>query len=427
MNKLIEQWVSKIPNIAGYESVASDLIAGALILLMAAVAFVVAKRVFVHFINKLFASTASELDDILIQRKVFNRLAYLAPSWVIYKLMPGALEAYPTAASFVTTAVAVYSVIVVAMVIDSVVDSLLDMYRSFAISREIPIKSFAQVVKLITYFIAIITIVSLVIGESPLKLFAGLGAMTAVLMLIFKDPILGFVAGIQLSYNNMVAIGDWVEIPQHNADGDILEIALTTVKVRNFDNTITTVPTQSLIDESFKNWRGMQESGGRRIKRAIFLDLNSISFCNAEQLARFSKIDYIKQYIESKSTEVNQYNAEHANATASLVNGRRITNVGTFRAYVLAYLENHSKINQELTILVRQLAPSESGLPLQIYAFSSEKNWVKYEAIQSDIFDHLLAVAKEFDLRVFQKPSGADFAGIIKNRDTAATVAGHEG
>ena len=414
MNELISQWVNTIPSIAGHENWIGTAIAGALVLLLALIAFVIAKRVFVYSINKLFIKTESKLDDILVNRKVFNRLAYLAPSWVIYKLMPAVLEGYPTLISLISTVVAIYCVIVVTMVVDSVIDSLMDMYRSFSISRQKPIQSFVQVAKLVTYFIAIITIVSLIIGESPLKLFAGLGAMTAVLMLIFKDPILGFVAGIQLSYNNIVGIGDWVEIPQHNADGDIMEIGLTTVKVRNFDNTITTVPTQSLINESFKNWRGMQESGGRRIKRSIFLDVNSISFCNEEQLARYSKIDYIKEYLNTTRTELDQYNATNANLQESLVNGRRITNVGTFRAYISAYLKNHSQINQELTLLVRQLAPSESGLPIEIYAFSSEKNWIKYEAIQADIFDHLFAVAKEFDLRVFQKPSGADFSKIVK-------------
>ena len=415
MNELIAQWVSKIPNIAGHHGWVSTAIASALVLLLAAIAFVIAKRVFVHLINKLFVKTTSELDDILVSRKVFDRLAYLAPSWVVYKLLPVALPDNPTLVGFLLSAVAIYSVVIVVMVVDSVIDSVMDMYRTVSVSGQKPIQSFAQVAKLLTYFIAIITIVSLVIGESPLKLFAGLGAMTAVLMLVFKDPILGFVAGIQLSYNKMVSIGDWVEIPQHNADGDIMEIGLTTVKVRNFDNTITTVPTQSLIDESFKNWRGMQESGGRRIKRSIFLDINSISFCDDEQLARYSKIDYIKNYLATTRTELEKYNAENSNAQESIANGRRITNIGTFRAYMLAYLQNHPQINQDLTVMVRQLAAGESGLPLEIYAFSSEKNWAKYEVIQADIFDHLFAVAKEFDLRVFQKPSGADFSQIVKS------------
>lgn len=412
MNELVVHWVSKIPNIAGQETWVTAVVGSALVLFIASIAYLIAKRVLVYFIHKLFVKTASELDDILIRRKVFERLAYLVPSLVIYKLEPNILASYPFLANFIVTVIAIYCVIVVAIVVDSIIDSLLDVFRSFSIAKQIPIQSFGQVAKLVTYFIAIITIVSLVIGESPLKLFAGLGALTAVLMLIFKDPILGFVAGIQLSFNNMVGIGDWVAIPQHNADGDILEIGLTTVKVRNFDNTITTVPTQSLINESFKNWRGMQESGGRRIKRSIYLDLNSIGFCDEEQLSRYSKIDYIKEYLERTRTELAHYNAEHANAQDSLVNGRRITNVGTFRAYILAYLENHPQINQTLTVLVRQLAASESGLPIEIYAFSAEKNWVKYEAIQADIFDHLFAVAKEFDLRVFQKPSGADLAQL---------------
>jgi len=344
---------------------------------------------------------------------VFDRLALLAPSLVIFKLIPVALTNYPALASFVEIATAIYFVLVLTLVIDSFINSLIDIYRSFPISRQVPIQSFGQVAKLLTYFFAIITVISLIIGESPLKLFAGLGAMTAVLMLVFKDPILGFVAGIQLSYNKMVGIGDWVEIPQHKADGDILEIGLTTVKVRNFDHTITTVPTQSLISESFKNWRGMQESGGRRIKRAIYLDVNSISFCDEERLNRYSKIEFIKEYLVSKTDELDKHNAK-VPYTESLANGRRITNIGTFRAYVLAYLKNHPQIHQGLTVLVRQLAPTDAGLPLEIYAFSSEKNWAKYEAVQADIFDHLIAVAQEFDLRVFQKPSGTDLRNLSK-------------
>ena len=413
MHKLVVDWVNKIPNIAGNEQWVAVGVSCGIVMFCAIVAFVFAKRVLVHFIHKLFIKTSSDLDDILVRRRVFSRLAYLAPSWVIYKLMPALLVDYSVVASVLEIAVSIYFVLIVTLVLDSIINSLMDVYRSFPVSRQIPIKSFGQVAKLVIYFIAVITIISLVIGESPLKLFAGLGAMTAVLMLIFKDPILGFVAGIQLSYNQMVGLGDWVEIPQHNADGDILEIGLTTVKVRNFDNTITTVPTQSLINESFKNWRGMQESTGRRIKRSIFIDVNSIGFCDDERIARYSKIDYINEYIEKKRDELAQYNAEHVNEEESLVNGRRITNVGTFRAYILAYLENHPQINQKLTVLVRQLSSSDAGLPIEIYAFSSEKNWIKYEAIQADIFDHLFAVASEFDLRVFQKPSGADFLKIL--------------
>ena len=415
MNELLTSWVSKIPNISGYEILVTELIASLLVILLAGIAYVVAHRVIVHLIHKFLTKTKSDLDDILVKRKVFHRLAYLAPSYVIYKLMPAVLVEYSSVAALISVATSVYFVFVVAMVIDSIIDTVMDVYRAFPVSRQIPIQSFGQVAKLLTYFFAIITIVSLIIGESPIKLFAGLGAMTAVLMLVFKDPILGFVAGIQLSYNKMVGLGDWVEIPQHNADGDILEIGLTTVKVQNFDNTITTVPTQSLINESFKNWRGMQESGGRRIKRAIYIDVNSIGFCDQERLTRFSKIDYISEYIETKNQELMEHNAKHVANVESPVNGRRFTNIGTFRAYILAYLQNHDQINKELTILVRQLAPTEAGLPLEIYAFSAEKNWIKYEAIQADIFDHLFAVAREFDLRIFQQPTGAEFASHLLN------------
>ena len=307
-----------------------------------------------------------------------------------------------------------YAVLVAALALDAAIGAFTEIYHTFPVAKRIPVQSFVQVARLLLYFFAIIMVVSLVIGESPLKLFAGLGAMTAVLMLVFKDPILGFVAGLQLSYNKMVNLGDWVDIPQHKASGDILEIGLTTVKVQNFDHTITTVPTQALINESFKNWRGMQESGGRRIKRAIYIDVNSVSFCDQERLSKYSKIEYIKEYIDRKQHELDAHNIKYS-LEDSLVNGRRITNLGTFRAYVLAYLKNHPLINQRLTLLVRQLATVDSGVPIEIYAFSADKNWANYEALQADIFDHLFAVAREFDLRLFQRPSGADLAAAVQH------------
>lgn len=366
------------------------------------------KRVLVYFINKLLSKTATSLDDVLVKRRVFNRIAYLVPAVLIYKLVPVVTQDYASLSKFVTTVVGACLVFLVMRVVIAIIDSLLDIYRTFPVSKRMPIQNIVQVAKLLVYFVSMIAVVSIVLGESPAKLFAGLGAMTAVLMLVFKDPILGFVAGLQLSYNKMLNIGDWVEIPQHNADGDIMEIGLTTVKVRNFDNTVTTAPTQSLINDSFKNWRGMQESAGRRIKRSIYIDVNSIRFSDEDALARFSKVDYIAEYIERIQNEVDEFNKQNVVNKGSMINGRRITNIGTFRAYILAYLKNHPDINQNLTILVRQLAPTDSGLPLKIYTFSSEKDWIKYEAIQADIFDHLFAVAQEFDLHVFQKPSGVD-------------------
>lgn len=412
MKELLTPWVSKLPGVANYETHIVIALSVLLILIGAWLSYFIVKRVIVYFINKLFSSTASTLDDVFVNRRVFNRLAYIVPAWLAYRFIPEVLSEYTFVSELITSALAIYLVILIVMVIDSIINSLLDIYRTFPVSKRIPIQNFVQITKLLIYFAAIIITISLVIGKSPLKLFTGLGAMTAILMLVFKDPILGFVAGLQLSYNKMMSIGDWVEVPQHNADGDIMEIGLTTVKVRNFDNTISTVPTQSLINDSFKNWRGMQESGGRRIKRAIYIDVNTIHFCDEETLARYAKVDYIKEYIEKTKNDVAEFNKKNKANPESIINGRRMTNIGTFRAYIQAYLKNHPEINQELTLLVRQLAPMESGLPIEIYCFSSEKNWVKYETIQADIFDHLLAVAKEFDLKVFQKPSGSDIQGL---------------
>jgi miniconductance mechanosensitive channel len=252
-------------------------------------------------------------------------------------------------------------------------------------------------------------VLSLVLGRNPFVLLTGLGAMTAVLMLIFKDAILGLVAGVQLSANRMVSLGDWIEMPKYGADGDVIDVALTTVKVQNWDKTITTIPTYALISESFKNWRGMSESGGRRIKRAVQIDIASIRFCDDDMLARYARIQHVSKYLADKQDELTRWNADHGVDASSAANGRRLTNVGTFRAYVVAYLRHHPLIHQDMTFLVRQLAPTAEGLPIEIYVFSRDQRWSYYEDLQADIFDHVLAVAREFDLRVFQRPAGSDF------------------
>jgi miniconductance mechanosensitive channel len=285
------------------------------------------------------------------------------------------------------------------------------------VSKEIPIKSFIQILKVVIYFVAIIFIISAILNKTPLYFFSGLGALTAVLLLIFKDAILGFVAGIQLAANKMVSHGDWIEMPKYGADGDVLEVALTTVKVQNWDKTVTTIPTYALISESFKNWRGMQLSGGRRIKRSVYIDINTIKFCTEEMIERFSKIRYIAEYMEKKKKELAEYNAAHQLDDSVPTNKRQLTNVGTFRAYVVSYLRNHPMINQEMTFLVRQLALAEHGLPIEIYVFCKDKVWAHYEAIQSDIFDHILSIVPEFDLKVFQNPAGSDFKEYASKRN----------
>jgi len=373
--------------------------------------FFITRFLLVGTINRILKKTASKRDDILADQQVFGRLAHIAPALLIYLIAPRLYEAHPIFAKAIISLCMIYLIIVTILFIDGLMNAGLKIYRTYDISRTFPIKSFIQVAKLVMYFLGFITILSVIFGESPMSFLAGFGALTAVIMLIFKDPILGFVAGIQLSANKMLAVGDWIEMPKYGVDGDIIEIALTTVKIRNFDKTITTIPTQSLITDSFKNWRGMQESGGRRIKRAIHIDVSSIKFCDEEMLERFSKFQYISEYIAHKKIEIDQHNESYD--LSSMVNGKRLTNIGTFRAYIQRYLKNHPQISEDFTLLVRQLKPDEHGLPIEIYTFTNTTNWLTYENIQADIFDHILAAVREFDLRIFQHPSGSDFQHLI--------------
>lgn len=408
MNTLTD-FFTQIDALSDYATPLSVITACLGVAVLAVVANVVAKRLIVRTINRLLMRTASERDDILVKRKVFERISHIAPAAVIYEFAPFVLAGYETATLIVVTLSIVYMVIVAVLFFDALIDAGLEIYATYPISRDFPVISFAQVAKLLLYFLGFITVLSLLLGQSPLTFIAGLGALTAVLMLVFKDPILGFVAGIQLSANRMVAVGDWIEMPKYGVDGDVMEIALTTVKIRNFDKTITTVPTQALIADSFKNWRGMEETGGRRIKRSINVDLSTIKFCDEEMLERFSKIQYITEHLTQKRAEIDAHNQEKRADMSSLVNGRRLTNIGLFRAYIEAYLRNHPKTAKSLTLLVRQLQPTQTGLPIEIYVFSLETNWIAYEGIQADMFDHILAVAREFDLRIFQDPAGSDF------------------
>ena len=390
----------------------------ALVLVLAAIANVVAKRVVVRGLETLLGRTATGWDEIVVKRRLLHRLSHLAPALVIYLFTVPVLEGYDLWILVVRRGVLIYMVVVTLLAVDAVLNALVEVLRASAFARELPVKSVIQVLKLLLYVIALIAIVSLFIGRSPSLLLGGLGAMTAVLMLVFKDPILGLVAGVQLSANRMVARGDWIEMPKYGADGNVLEVALTTVKIQNWDKTVTTIPTYALITESFKNWRGMSESGGRRIKRAIHIDIGSIRFCDQAMLDRFSKIQYITEYLEKKRKEIESWNTERQVSASDPANGRHLTNVGTFRAYVVAYLRNHPMVHQEMTFLVRQLAPTEHGLPIEIYVFSRDQDWSNYEGIQADIFDHVLAIAPAFDLRVYQSPSGGD----VRDRLAAGLV-----
>jgi len=407
--ELIENWLVEQNLGATAALVLARIIAYFFVISLSVLANFVAKRLIVSVVKSLVSRSRTSWDDALVQRRVFSKLSHLAPALVLYTGMPLALEGYGLLTSLHSSAALIYMILVAVLVVDSLFNAVHDIYGTYEISREVPIKSFLQVLKLVMYFVSGILILSIILDRTPLYFLSGLGALTAVLMLIFKDAILGFVAGIQLTANRMVAPGDWIEMPGYGADGDVVEMTLTTVKVQNWDKTITTVPTYALISESFKNWRGMQQSGGRRIKRAIHIDMNSIRFCTEEMIGRFSKIQYISKYVETKRAELAEHNRSAKVDDSSLANGRRMTNIGTFRAYVQAYLQNHPMVSQEMTLIIRQLAPGEHGLPIEIYVFCTDIRWAHYEAIQADIFDHILAVLPEFDLRIFQTLSGSDF------------------
>jgi len=388
------------------------------LLLLAAAAFFVAKRLLLRIATAIVKKTKTEWDDRLLQHRVFFWLAHLAPGIVFFLLAPLAYEATSYAGSgqliaAIRGAAQIYMIVVGLFAFDSLLNAALEIYNTFPVSKQAPLKSFAQVIKIILYVAAIIIILATLLGKSPVFLLSGMGVLASVLMLVFKDPILGFVAGIQLSTNRMLSKGDWIEMPSHGADGDVIDIALTTVKVQNWDKTITTIPTHALITDSFKNWRGMSESPGRRIKRSVYIDQSTIKLCTPEMLERYSKIRYIAEYVQAKRLELQKWNEEQGIDDTSIVNGRRITNIGTLRAYLLSYLRNHPDINQEMTVIVRQLAPTPEGLPIEIYCFSAVKEWAEYEAIQADIFDHILAIMQEFDLRIFQNPGGSDFQRVI--------------
>lgn len=415
MLETIREWLTG----QGFHPLAAEILsiglAITLVVILSFLANLFTKRFILKGVARFSARTETKWDDLLLQKKIFTRFSHLVPALVIYTMAPLALVGHEQLSGFATTAALIYMVFVGILILDSFLSAFQEIYRTFEVSREVPIKGFIQVLKIGIYFVAGLIVISIILDKPVFYLLGGLGALAAVLMLVFKDSILGFVAGVQLAANKLVAPGDWIEMPKYGADGDVLEVALTTVKVQNFDKTITTIPTYALISDSFKNWRGMEESEGRRIKRAIFIDINTIKLCSEEMLGRFSKIQYIAEYIERKTNEIADHNLALGVDDSTAVNGRRLTNIGTFRAYLIAYLKNHPQIHQDMTFLIRQLAPTEHGLPLEIYVFCKDQAWANYEAIQADIFDHLLAVVPEFDLRVFQSPAGSDFREVIKN------------
>ena len=371
-------------------------------------------KVVVRAVRKAASKTESTWDDRLVQRRVFSQLSHLVPALIIYLLGPQVLIS-PELSLWVMRGAELYALAALLTTANRVLTVGREIYEEeYEISRRFPIRVYVQVLKIVLSVGAIILGVSIVTGNSPLLLLSGLGAMMAVILLVSKDSLQGLVAGIQLVSNDMVRPGDWVEVPQHGADGDVIEITLHTVKVQNWDKTIATVPTYALISEGFKNWRGMEESDGRRIKRSIFLDVSSVRFCQPEMIEHFKSIEILRDYVERKEAELAEHNRARGINEAVEVNGRRMTNVGVFRNYLAAYLTAHPMVNSSMTLIVRQLQPTPQGLPLEVYAFIADKRWAEYEAIQSDIFDHIFAALPQFGLRAFQAPSGEDVAKAVE-------------
>lgn len=380
------------------------------VLFVAWIADLLVKRYLLRAVGRVVLRTRFKWDDAIAARKVFEKLAKVAPAVVVYygtPLIPGLPD---SASGFIQRVTLAIIVVVVVLAADGFLSAMNDVYQTRPDANTRPIKGYLQIVKIVLYILAGIIIVSELVDESPLVFLGGFGAMTAVLLLVFRDTILSLVASITLTQNDMIAVGDWIEMPKFGADGDVVDIALHTVKVQNWDKTITTIPTHQLMADSFKNWRGMSLSGGRRIKRSIHLDLNTIRFLTDEEVERFGRFELLADYIEEKREELEAHAAEKQQTVPDEVvpTPRRLTNVGTLRAYVVNYLRQHPDLHQDLTLLVRQLQPGPQGLPLEIYTFSADTNWGNYESIQADIFDHILAILPEFGLRVFQTPSGGD-------------------
>ena len=369
--------------------------------------YLINRYIILKSISRIFKKTSTNLDDILIEKGVLNRLSYFIPLIFIYNLKD-LLAVYEIVDRILISLIA----LILVSTINAFINALNDIYYKSQYSDRFNIKSYIQILKLFVNIFGIITIIALLTGKSPVYFLSGLGALTAVLMLVFKDTILSLVSSIQISSNDLFKIGDWVEAPQFGADGDVIDIALHSVKIQNWDKTVSVIPTHKLTDSSFKNWRGMSDSGGRRIKRSIKIDMNSIKFCDNSMIERFKKFKVISNYINQKLSEIEKHNIDNNINEEGLINGRSLTNIGTFRAYVEGYLRNHASIHNEMTFLVRQLSPEADGLPIEIYVFSNDTNWVNYESIQSNIFDHLLAILSEFDLKVFQNPTGNDFRKI---------------
>ncbi|OUR84816.1 mechanosensitive ion channel protein MscS [Colwellia psychrerythraea] len=413
MNELISIWLSEQGLSSKYLASSATAVGIGLIFFISCLSYYIAKYQVLGLMNKVIINSKNTWDDALMEHGVLSRMALLLPLVLMLFLTPLILES----TSIASTLLILLSKVLLTFQISRCISALLNVSRSIykesAKQRFLPLSAIIQIIKLALYLVTSIIIISLIIDRSPVYLLSGLGALTAVLLLVFQDTIKGLVASIQISANRMVVAGDWVELPKYGADGDVLEIGLSTVKIENFDKTITTVPTYALISDSFKNWRNMYHTGARRIKRTVIIDIASIDFCSAEKINQLTSAYLLQDYLSDKKQELalneQDNNSDEISQSFTSLNSRQLTNIGTFRAYITKYLQQNSHIRNDLTCMVRQLTATQTGLPLEIYCFANTTDWLAYETIQADIFDHLFAVAPQFDLRVFQHPSGHDW------------------
>ena len=410
MNELITAWLLE-QGVSDKYLETSAIAVGLLIIgLVSVISYYIAKNQFLKVVHKLIVKTKNTWDDALIEHKVLTRLTLLLPFILILFLTPLIFPSEFLLTNLLVLFTKVFLTFQVARSVSAVLNVSKSLYGETAKQKYLPLNAIIQVIKLAVYLVAAIIIVSLILDKSPIYLLSGLGALTAVLILVFQDTIKGLVASIQISANKMVVAGDWIELPKYGADGDVIEIGLNTVKVQNFDKTITTVPTYALISDSFKNWRNMYHTGARRIKRTLIIDIGSIDFYSLEKVDFLASTNLLKTYLTDKKQQLDLENKSlNQNESLHKVDSRQLTNIGTFRAYIEMYLNQNSNIRNDLTCMVRQLSASSSGLPLELYCFANTTDWVEYEAIQADVFDHLFAIAPQFDLRIFQHPTGFDW------------------
>ena len=386
----------------------------ALVTVLALVVDRVTRRIILTALVQISSKTSTDIDDVLVEKKVFHNLAHLAPAILVYFLMPVIFADFPALITFFREGIDIYIIIAIVLFVQSLLRALNTILRKITLFKDKPVESYTQLINIFNYAFGILFIISELTGKSLITFFTALGAASAVLILVFRDTIMGFIASIQLSANDMVKVGDWVSFTKYGADGTVEEINLTTIKVQNWDKTYTTIPTYAFISDAFKNWRGMEESGGRRIKRSLQFKISSIEFCSPQMAEKYKRYELISHYIEHRQKDIDEHNSRNGVDKSELLNGRNLTNIGIFRKYMYQYAENHPAIKKDMTLMARLMQATDHGVAIELYCFTSEQAWVNYEAVMGDIFDHYIAAAPYFDLEVFESPAGSDITKAIQ-------------